>query len=198
MFGPLGSSIVSANNGLSRRRKGSENVGEIVLRLQDIQYEGITFDKELNRIRLDSAEVGRYKLDRNDLLFVRVNGNPHYVGRSTVFTEYSEDVYHNDHLIRIKLDGTYNAKFLSYLLNYTGSRNIIKVQIKTSAGQHTISQSGIEKLLFYKPPIGLQREFIEIIERAKQVRFDLNTVEKLFHSLSQQAFKGELTKDEAA
>ncbi|HHM0891715.1 TPA: restriction endonuclease subunit S, partial [Klebsiella pneumoniae] len=81
---PLGQHIIHANNGLSRRRKESENTGEVVLRLQDVHYEGIRFDNNLNRIKLTTPEKERFLVANGDILFIRVNGNPDYVGRSAV------------------------------------------------------------------------------------------------------------------
>ncbi|HDD9405753.1 TPA: restriction endonuclease subunit S, partial [Escherichia coli] len=101
---PLADQIVHANNGISRRRKEDTNEGDIVLRLQDVHYSGIAFDKELNRIKLVDKEKQIARVEHDDLLFIRVNGNPNYVGRTAVFKSYIEPVYHNDHLIRIKLD----------------------------------------------------------------------------------------------
>ncbi|MCV5180015.1 restriction endonuclease, partial [Escherichia coli] len=87
-------------NGISRRRKEDTNEGDIVLRLQDVHYSGIAFDKELNRIKLVDKEKQIARVEHDDLLFIRVNGNPNYVGRTAVFKSYIEPVYHNDHLIR--------------------------------------------------------------------------------------------------
>ncbi|EJZ2585365.1 restriction endonuclease subunit S, partial [Escherichia coli] len=157
---PLADQIIHANNGISRRRKEDTNEGDIVLRLQDVHYSGITFDKELNRIKLVDKEKQIARVEYDDLLFIRVNGNPNYVGRTAVFKSYIEPVYHNDHLIRIKLDNEYQSDFLCYLINSPFSRKLIAQQIKTSAGQHTISQDGILKLMFYRPPIELQEKFI--------------------------------------
>ncbi|EGF5310449.1 restriction endonuclease, partial [Escherichia coli] len=140
---PLADQIVHANNGISRRRKEDTNEGDIVLRLQDVHYSGIAFDKELNRIKLVDKEKQIARVEHDDLLFIRVNGNPNYVGRTAVFKSYIEPVYHNDHLIRIKLDNEYQSDFLCYLINSPFSRKLIAQQIKTSAGQHTISQDGI-------------------------------------------------------
>ncbi|MFL4266325.1 restriction endonuclease subunit S, partial [Escherichia coli] len=109
---PLADQIVHANNGISRRRKEDTNEGDIVLRLQDVHYSGIAFDKELNRIKLVDKEKQIARVEHDDLLFIRVNGNPNYVGRTAVFKSYIEPVYHNDHLIRIKLDNEYQSDFL--------------------------------------------------------------------------------------
>ncbi|ELX1474535.1 restriction endonuclease subunit S, partial [Escherichia coli] len=89
---PLADQIVHANNGISRRRKEDTNEGDIVLRLQDVHYSGIAFDKELNRIKLVDKEKQIARVEHDDLLFIRVNGNPNYVGRTAVFKSYIEPV----------------------------------------------------------------------------------------------------------
>ena len=192
----LGEHIQHANNGLSRRRKIEENIGDIVLRLQDVHYEGIRFGKELNRIELEDKEKSRYRLDIGDLLFIRVNGNPEYVGRSAVFEGFNEEVFHNDHLIRIKVKDSFNSRFLSYMLNLPGGKKIISSKTKTSAGQHTISQGGIESLEFIVPPIDLQNKFVNIQSTVnKQLNKQSVSFIELTHSfssLSQKAFAGEL------
>ena len=189
---PLKDQISHANNGLSRRRKETENEGDIVLRLQDVHYDGIRFEKDLNRIKLDEKEVPRYKVDIGDILFIRVNGNPDYVGRSAVFKGYSELVYHNDHLIRIKVGEAYDSEFLSYCLNFKGCRKIISAQIKTSAGQYTISQDGIERLEFFRPPLELQNKFIALKNHVLKIPHRQLNNDFLFNALSQKAFAGEL------
>lgn len=193
---PLKNNILHINNGLSRRRKELENVGDIVLRLQDVHYDGIHFNKELNRIPLDDSEKKRFSVDEGDILFIRVNGNPQYVGRSAVFSGYKEPIFHNDHLIRIKLSERYIPYFLSYCFNTPQGKNIISKQIKTSAGQHTVSQGGVEIMKFYIPPIKLQEQWSKIalsIEAQKQsICKQLEKQNQLFNSLQNQAFNGTL------
>ncbi len=185
---PLADQIVHANNGISRRRKEDTNEGDIVLRLQDIHYSGITFDKELNRIKLVNKEKKIARVEYDDLLFIRVNGNPNYVGRTAVFKSYIEPVYHNDHLIRIKLDNEYQSDFLCYLINSPFSRKLISQQIKTSAGQHTISQDGILKLMFYRPPVELQEKFINIKNKIESTFYRNDKHEDLFAAISNKLF----------
>ena len=193
---PLKKHILHANNGLSRRRKESENIGNIVLRLQDVHYEGIDFKKSLNRIQLDTKEKQRYQLMENDIVFIRVNGNPEYVGRSAVFSCFEEPVFHNDHLIRIKIGASYCPYFLTYCLNSDAGKKIISKQIKTSAGQHTISQSGIEAMEFYIPPIDLQKKWTHLYRNIQKVKEQYKdsaySLNNLFNSLQQKAFTGRL------
>lgn len=192
----LESFILHMNNGLSRRRKVQENVGDIVLRLQDIQYDGIGFEKELNRVELDEDEKKRYKLLAGDILFVRVNGNPDYVGRSAIFNGYQEPVFHNDHLIRIRLNEKLLPEYLVFLLHSDVENNLISQQIKTSAGQHTISQKGINDIEIPIPSVELQQEFIAVVEKVNAIKARIQDAQELplFDALSQQAFKGELTQ----
>ncbi|EHX6289912.1 restriction endonuclease subunit S [Salmonella enterica subsp. enterica serovar Larochelle] len=185
---PLADQIVHANNGISRRRKEDSNEGDIVLRLQDVHYSGIAFGKELNRIKLVDKEKQIARVEHDDLLFIRVNGNPNYVGRTAVFKSYIEPVYHNDHLIRIKLGGKYNSDFLCYLINSLASRQIISKQIKTSAGQHTISQDGIVKLEFYRPPIEMQNKFVMIKNKVESSLYEKDEHEKFFLSIFNKIF----------
>ncbi len=185
---PLADQIVHANNGVSRRRKEDTNEGDIVLRLQDVHYSGITFNKELNRIKLVDKEKKTARVEYDDLLFIRVNGNPNYVGRTAVFKSYNEPVYHNDHLIRIRLGDEYNSDFLCYLINSPTSRKIISKRIKTSAGQHTISQDGIVKLEFYRPPIEMQEKFVSIKNKIESSFNKTDDCEGLFISLSHKLF----------
>jgi type I restriction enzyme S subunit len=191
----LGNHILHANNGLSRRRKTSQNEGEIVLRLQDVKAGYISFD-EPNRIALDEDEKKRYLLEPNDLVFIRVNGNKEYVGRCAVYKGFDESVYHNDHIIRIQTVHKISSDYLAFVLNHSSGKKILRSQIKTSAGQYTISQKGIESLQLPIPQREIQDEFIRrsgLIEGAKR-RHQNSLIESqtLFNSLLQRAFRGEL------
>lgn len=191
----LGLYISYSNNGLSRRRKISTNQGEVVLRIQDVKNNYIDYSK-LNRIPLNDKDKTKYLLEKGDLLFIRVNGNKEYVGRCAVFDGFNETVYHNDHIIRIKTSENISSRYLSFLFNDVFGKKILADKIKTSAGQYTISQKGIESLEIPIPPIYLQDKFISLFQvndrlKAKHHKIQEDT-EDLFNSLLQRAFKGEL------
>lgn len=187
---PLSSLIVTANNGMARR--GKDNDGSIVLRLVELQNGYIDY-AEPNRISLTEAEEKRYRLKENDFLFARVNGNPDYVGRCAVFNEISEPVYHNDHIIRVHFDeNKINGCFTSVLLNSDYGKRQMREQIKTSAGQYTISQDGIGGIMTILPPLDLQNEFATFVEQTDKLKFEvkeaLEKLETLKKSLMQQYF----------
>ncbi len=192
---PLRLSLLNSRNGLSRRAKYGDSRESIVLRLQDIRPDNIRIDAP-NRITLSNTEKDRYKLSNGDIAFIRVNGNSEYVGRSSVFKGYSEPVYFNDHIIRLRFSKNYCPEFLSYIFNSRAGKNLIANQVKTSAGQYTISQEGIENIQLVMPPRTLQDGFVRVgnelsIQTAKKSQSEI-LAEKLFLSLAHRASRGEL------
>lgn len=188
--------ILTVTNGITRRRKISENIGDIVLRLRDIKINSIDYS-DTNRIPLESKEKEKFKAELGDLLFIRVNGNPEYVGRCSVFKGFLENVYFNDHIMRVRFDlNSSNSIFLSHYLNNKFGKKEIKKSLKTSAGQHTISQSGLEKVVIILPPLDLQNQFASIVEKVEaektKLEASLKEMEDNFNSIMQRAFKGEL------
>lgn len=193
---PLEELIKDVRNGLVRRRKTPINEGQIVLRLKDVR-EGWIALNEPNRIDLDIKEAGKYLVEKDDFLFVRVNGNPNYVGRCALFIGHNEPVFFNDHIMRIKFrHDKVSPIILSHLLNSHYGKTQIARYRKTSAGQHTINQNGVGKISVYLPPIDLQKEFIfrldTINKQKKYLIKQLNDMSNMFLSLQQKAFRGEL------
>lgn len=182
--------VENANNGMARR--GNDEDGNIVLRLVELQDGYIDYSSP-NRIMLNENEKKRYLLNENDFLFARVNGNPDNVGRCAVFHDIGEDVYHNDHIIRVHfniklLEGT----FASFLLNSEYGKRQLKKQIKTSAGQYTISQEGIGAINTILPPLELQNQFADFVKQVDKSKFEiqksLDKLQLLFDSLMQEYF----------
>lgn len=166
---PLSEVIINANNGMARR--GNDEDGNIVMRLVELQDGYIDYSNP-NRIILKDNEKKRYLLKDKDFLFARVNGNPDNVGRCAVFHDIGEDVYHNDHIIRVHfneelLDGT----FASALLNSDYGKRQLKSQIKTSAGQYTVSQDGIGAIVIILPSMDKQNQFAEFVAQVDKSKF---------------------------
>ena len=162
----LSNVILNANNGMSRR--GNDKYGNIVMRLIELQEGFIDYSRP-NRIMLKDYEKKRYLLKEKDVLFARVNGNPNNVGRCAVFYDIDEDVYHNDHIIRVHFDEKIlDAIFASTVLNSDYGKRQLMGKIKTSAGQYTVSQDGIGSILIALPPIEIQQEFASFVEQVNK------------------------------
>ena len=186
--------MILANNGLSRR--GNDEEGNIVLRLVELQNGYIDYTN-VNKIKLTESEEKRYLLKEGDFLFARVNGNPDYVGRCAYFKNIGENVFHNDHIIRVRFDSEIlNNDYATSVLNSKYGKLQMKDKLKTSAGQYTINQTGISEIKIPVPPIELQNEFAEFVTQTDSMRSKMETslseLEDNFNSLMQKAFKGEL------
>lgn len=161
--------IINANNGMARR--GNDKDGNIVMRLVELQDGYIDYSNP-NRIILKDNEKKRYLLKDEDFLFARVNGNPDNVGRCAVFHDIGEDVYHNDHIIRVHFDEELlNGTFASALFNSDYGKKQLKSQIKTSAGQYTVSQDGIGAIATILPPAKLQNQFADFVQQVDKSKF---------------------------
>ena len=187
---PLSTIIVNANNGMARR--GNDDDGNIVMRLVELQDGYIDYSNP-NRIILKDNEKKRYLLKDKDFLFARVNGNPDNVGRCAVFHDIGEDVYHNDHIIRVHFDESIlNGTFASALFNSDYGKRQLKGQIKTSAGQYTVSQDGIGAIVAILPPMEIQEQFdlfVKQVDKSKVVvQKALDEAQLLFDSLMQKYF----------
>ena len=185
----LGKFIENANNGMARR--GNDKNGKIVLRLVELQR-GFLDYSECNRIEIKSNEE-KYLLKNNDFLFARVNGNPDNVGRCCYYKDIGENVYHNDHIIRIHFDeNRLNEYFLNTLLNSDYGKSEFKKYIKTSAGQYTIAQDGISSAQIPVPPLELQNDFAAFVQQIDKSKFavqkSLEKAETLYKSLMQEYF----------
>lgn len=188
--------LVYVQNGISRRRKIPQNIGEIVFRIKEIRENYIDYS-DINRIPLDDKEKDKYRININELLFIRVNGNKDYVGRNTVFRGYNEDTFFNDHIMRVKInESELNPIYLSRFLNLPFGKEEIKKYVKTSAGQFTINQHGLGSVELPIPPIEDQNKFAQIVEKVEAQKQKneqvIEQMDNLFNSLSQRAFKGEL------
>ena len=187
---PLADVITAANNGMARR--GNDEDGNIVMRLVELQDGYIDYSKP-NRIILTEAEKKRYLLKDKDFLFARVNGNPENVGRCAVFYDIGEPVFHNDHIIRVHFDDEdLDGPFASALLNSEYGKRQLRNQIKTSAGQYTVSQDGIGAIVAILPPIEIQRQFAAFVGQVDKskvaVQKALDEAQLLFDSLMQEYF----------
>ena len=188
--------LVDVTNGLTRRARPGEQGKQIVLRLKDIRDGYIDFDHP-SRMSLTAKEEAKYRVAPGDLLFIRVNGNPEYVGRNAVFERHLEDAYFNDHVMRVRLNtARIEPTFLSHILNSAFGKSQIAVNRKTSAGQHTINQTGLGAIHVPLPPVQLQARFADRLRKAskKAEQFNLSAaqLDRLFSSLQHRAFTGQL------
>ncbi|PGY11127.1 restriction endonuclease subunit S [Bacillus sp. AFS031507] len=191
------SDILQMQNGMSKRR-GTNGTSIPVLRLADIKGNEFVAS-DLREIMLSDKEFEKYGLEKDDILFIRVNGSFNLVGKVIHFNLSREAAY-CDHLIRGTFDKEQiNVLYIKNLFDSHIIRNQIINKIVSSAGQNTISQGSLGSIIIPLPPKEEMDAIADVIEKAISkeetvlAHLDNNThIELLKQSILSKAFRGEL------
>ncbi len=191
----FGEVVLDARNGFGRRPKGKEK-GAIVLRLADVSSGSIDLEN-VRRGVMSPGELATYRVRSGDLLFIRVNGSPDYIGRCVLCTEERDDLAFNDHLIRVRVD---HEKIMpAYAAVWFNSRRVraeTVARASTSAGQLTINQKNLMSIPIRIPSLQEQSRIIDYltlvstrVEGLRRLRVEAQAeLEAIFPSLLARAF----------
>ena len=150
--------VLDFKNGFSKRNS-DVGVPTPVIRLADVSDWRELTDSRLRNIRLEPSELKKYGVSEGDVLVIRVNGSQNLVGRFVPCRIQKQWAY-SDHLIRIKLPERLNPEYLCLFANCEESRAHIRENTITTAGQNTINQKGLGRLLVKVPPLAEQRRLV--------------------------------------
>jgi type I restriction enzyme S subunit len=144
--------------------------GNPVLRIPNVVGDQLTLD-DLAYVDLRPVDVDRLALSDGDLLLVRTNGNPNYVGRSAVFRRPDDRTWvYASYLIRVRLAGALLPDYVNVFLGSERGRRELLRRVTTSAGNHNINSNSIRLLLIPVPcDIGTQEEVVRLAEASRQV-----------------------------
>lgn len=155
----------------------------------------------IKMVDVSPAERDRLRLRNGDLLFVRTNGNPDYVGRSAVFDDEimraagfdGDNCIYASYLIRARLrNEVVNPCFLQAFLSSSEGRQKLKERCRTSAGQYNINTENLASVPLLLPPIHIQNTFEdscrEVFGLTRQQSAATAKAEATFDALLAQAF----------
>ena len=162
-----------------------------VLRIPNV-IQGAIDTTNLKFGELSPNEQKKLRLAHGDLLFVRTNGNPDYVGRCAVF-DLEAELYFASYLIRARTKQKLIVPvFLSAYLRTPDGRRSMQPSIRTTAGQYNVSVEGLRDVQVIVPPLPLQQKFAALVQRVERLRAvqreALRQAEHLFASLLHRAF----------
>lgn len=125
---------------------------------------------DMKLVAVQAAEADRLRLRDGDLLFVRTNGNPDYVGRSAVYDQNvmknagfdGDNCLYASYLIRGRLKpATVSPIFIQAFLSSFEGRKRLREEARTSAGQYNINTEGLASIRIPTPAAAQQAKFEE-------------------------------------
>ncbi|MCC6350877.1 MAG: restriction endonuclease subunit S [Candidatus Eisenbacteria bacterium] len=142
--------------------------GNPVLRIPNVVADRLSLG-DLALVDLPTGDVERLSLHDGDLLLVRTNGNPHYVGRSVVFRRPDARTWvYASYLIRVRLKAGLLPDFVNVFLGLERGRRELLRRVTTSAGNHNINSNSIRLLRLPVP--ASQDEQAHLVEIASACR----------------------------
>ena len=154
--------LYSLSNGTASR--GTEGgIERPVLRLADLS--GNTINTEnVRKISLTEREFLSHKVQKDDLLFVRVNGSKERVATAFHYTA-EKTISYCDHLFcGHKCSSLVDADYVMFAFNCWATRKQLIPEIKTTAGQNTINQTSMARILLPLPPLAEQKRIVARLE----------------------------------
>ncbi len=155
--------------------------GNPVLRIPNVIGNELKLD-DLAYVDLRPVDVDRLLLRDGDLLLVRTNGNPSYVGRSVVFRRPDEREWvYASYLIRVRLNEKLLPDYVNVFLEIERGRREILQRVTTSAGNYNINSNSIRLISIPMPKKKEEQE--QVIEIAQKCRMHMTALKKKLSAL---------------
>ncbi|WPC04712.1 restriction endonuclease subunit S [Pseudomonas benzenivorans] len=174
----------------------ADGQGYLVVRVGEIGKLDINFSK-CGRAQLKDSELERFILRSGDTVLARAIGSKKQLGKASFFSGYSEDVYIDSHVMRLRPNVKMcNPEWFYRFVSSDGGKSLLQKAGGETAVQFNINAKQAASILIPLPPIELQNEFIVFCQRHSKSKTHLSKqagdFEMLFSSLSQKAFSGQL------
>lgn len=156
----------------------------------------ISIDPELTISKEKMKELSAYVMNKGDVVL----GRRGEIGRCAVVTNNEDGYLCGTGSIFIRPTEKLNPIFLYNIISSASMRKVLENSAK-GITMKNLNSGIIENLKIPVPPIDLQTQFAQIVEKTEalktQYQQGLHELENLYGSLSQKAFRGELTINKA-
>lgn len=157
----IGDLIETSAYGTSAKSEAGGS-GFPVLRIPNVVTESITIE-DLKYASLKASEVEAYALRPGDLLVIRTNGNPLYVGRAAVVPQLAGTWLYASYLIRLRVNhAVITPEFLHEAMRSEAVRKTMQGAIRTSAGNYNLNTQGIVNTIVPVPSLTEQAKLTSL------------------------------------
>ena len=166
------------------------------LRNSNVQWFSFKLD-DLLEMDFDEKDKLEFSLKYGDILMCE-GGE---IGRCAIWKNQLQDCYFQKAIHRIRINKELAlAEYFVYMFRLYTSNGGLKMYMGAATISHLTGEN-LKKLKLPIPPIELQTQFAQIVEKTEalkvQYQSSLQELENLYGSLSQRAFRGELTLNQA-
>jgi len=152
----------------------SEN-GILVLRSGNIKNSKLNFE---NKLKIDKKINEKYFVKRNDILMCSRNGSAHLVGKVALINQNYKEVTFGAFMTVIR------GEYSNYLYNYFKSEYFRNSKIlKKTTTINQITKKELENISITLPPLSLQNEFSQFVEKTDKLKFLYNLKLYIFINL---------------
>lgn len=142
-------------------------------------------ENDFKHVSLSELEVDKFRLQPNDLLACRFNGNLHYVGRFSLYRGISGRTQVNpDKLIRFRINSEEHCpRYVCYVMNANSTRSAIESMCATTAGNIGLSAGRLKTVKIPAPSLAQQHR---IVAKIDQLMALCDTLEQKIAAASQK------------
>ena len=164
----LGEILSEIRNGTTARQN-QEGVGYPVTRIETVQNSSIDRDR-IGFVELSAKEFEKYKLKDGDILFSHINSEEH-LGKVAIYYGEIKNLILGMNLLRFRVNEKLILPSFLYYFFLTGSaKRQIKKNAKRAVNQASINQAQINKFLIPLPPLKIQKQIVERLDKIAEAR----------------------------
>ncbi|KQZ27882.1 hypothetical protein ASD50_20240 [Mesorhizobium sp. Root552] len=165
--------IVDTAYGTSKK-SNSDGKGVPVLGIPNVLRDELYLG-EFNTVDLSASELKKLALEDGDILVVRTNGNPLYVGRSVLVENLGERFAYASYLIRIRVDKRrITPAYAACVFGSLQVRQALRRLAKSSAGNFNLNSKDIRSIRLPIPSIEEQTELVAQVSALRRTSKELN------------------------
>jgi len=170
-FEPLDQLVHESSYGCSRLAN-SDGQGYPILRIPNVLRGGLDLT-DLKWVQLSPSETARYIVREGDILVVRTNGNPDYVGRCLSLPKLADTCMFASYLIRLVMDTSrVRPRYVAAVVNSAPVRRALRAHIRSSAGNYNLNAKGLRATRIPLPSLEGQDELLaQLADLAASISF---------------------------
>lgn len=196
-FAPLGKSVVSVEYG-TNAPSNDEKHGLPVIAIPEVIAARFRLG-ECPFAEVSEQEAKALRLENGDVLLVRTNGNPDYIGKSTVIgaEAVEQHIIFASYLIRVRTaPSALSGKYLNYFLASPLGRRQCLAMANTSAGNHNLGSRSIKQFWLPRPSPEEQMEIVQLVDASEDAietaATEVTMLNRLKRSLLQNLLTGKV------